>query len=324
MVFAANSIWTNERTGGFDGGRQGDAAPSASATSSPPAATTSRPPSPSAARASSSPTTASAAGASSPPARSLTGGDRRPRPRPDRRARRAPTACRSSRREHPRPTAVEAHPPRGGTRIKGPSALTGDWRRAVTLTWTLAYLEFRLRFFGSVLGYFWQLGRPLLMFGVYYVVFTEFVPLSGDVPVLRADAAVRASCSTSSSRRRRAARRRRARRENLVRKIHFPRIVIPLCVVVTADAQPAGELRRGRHLHGAPGRSPSASNWLAADPVRRPAVRLRRRPVDAAERAVRPLPRRPADLGRRPAGRRSTRRPILYTIDRGAGVGASR
>ena len=43
----------------------------------------------------------------------------------------------------------------------------------MTLTWTLAVLEFRLKFFGSVLGYFWQLMRPLLLFGVLYVVFTR-------------------------------------------------------------------------------------------------------------------------------------------------------
>ena len=54
-------------------------------------------------------------------------------------------------------------------------------QRFWTLTWTLAVLEFRLKFFGSVLGYFWQLMRPLLMFGVLYVVFTELVRLGGGV-----------------------------------------------------------------------------------------------------------------------------------------------
>ena len=31
---------------------------------------------------------------------------------------------------------------------------------------TLARTEFKLRYFGSVLGYFWSLIRPLLFFGV--------------------------------------------------------------------------------------------------------------------------------------------------------------
>ena len=104
----------------------------------------------------------------------------------------------------------------------------------IHLTWTLGYLEFRLKFFGSVLGYLWQIGRPLLLFGVYYVVFTQFVRLSEDVPyypplllagimLYQFFSDVTASAVPSV-----------LNRENLVRKIHFPRIVIPLSVVVTA------------------------------------------------------------------------------------------
>jgi ABC-2 type transport system permease protein len=119
--------------------------------------------------------------------------------------------------------------------MRGPSALTGDPSRVVHLTWTLAYLEFRLKFFGSVLGYLWQVARPLLLFGVYYVVFTQFVDLGTDVPFYApmllagimiyqffSEATTLAVPSVLS-------------RENLVRKIHFPRIVIPLSVVVTAS-----------------------------------------------------------------------------------------
>src|SRR4051812_49519152 len=62
--------------------------------------------------------------------------------------------------------------------IGGPSALSGGWSRFFHLTRTLAVTEFKLRFFGSVLGYFWQLMRPLLLFGVLYVVFTQFVQVS--------------------------------------------------------------------------------------------------------------------------------------------------
>ena len=53
-----------------------------------------------------------------------------------------------------------------GRPIKGPSALGGDVRRLLHLSVTLAVMEFKLRFFGSVLGYLWQLMRPLLLFGV--------------------------------------------------------------------------------------------------------------------------------------------------------------
>lgn len=118
--------------------------------------------------------------------------------------------------------------------IRGPSAIGGETRRFLTLTWTLAVLEFRLKFFGSVLGYLWQLMRPLLLFGVLYVVFTEFVRLGSGVQhypvvlltgiILHAFFAESTSGAVTSV----------ATRENLVRKIHFPRLVIPLSVVLTS------------------------------------------------------------------------------------------
>lgn len=52
-------------------------------------------------------------------------------------------------------------------------------RRFLTVTWLMAYTEFKLRFFGSVLGYFWQLIRPLAVFGVLYTVFTLFFKIGG-------------------------------------------------------------------------------------------------------------------------------------------------
>jgi len=55
----------------------------------------------------------------------------------------------------------------------GPSAFGDDLRRFVSLTFTLAVTDFKLRYFGSVLGYFWSLARPLMFFGVLYVVFTQ-------------------------------------------------------------------------------------------------------------------------------------------------------
>ena len=58
--------------------------------------------------------------------------------------------------------------------VYGPSAFGGGVRRFVELTLTLARTEFKLRYFGSVLGYVWSLMRPLLFFGVLYFVFTTY------------------------------------------------------------------------------------------------------------------------------------------------------
>jgi ABC-2 type transport system permease protein len=121
-----------------------------------------------------------------------------------------------------------------GKPIKGPSALGTDPRRLWHLTWTLAVTEWKLRFFGSVLGYLWQLLRPLAVFGVLYVVFTNvfgadelvtFYPealLLGIVMFTFFNEATKGCVSAL------------VEREPLVRKVEFPRLAIPLSIVITA------------------------------------------------------------------------------------------
>lgn len=126
-----------------------------------------------------------------------------------------------------------------GEPIRGPRALTDDWGRFWHLTYNIARNEFKLRFFGSVLGYLWQLMRPFLLFGVLYVFFTQIAhvnstkgpgsqfygsQLLGSIVLFTffgeaTGGAVRSVVD----------------RENLVRKIQFPRLVIPLAVVLLAS-----------------------------------------------------------------------------------------
>jgi ABC-2 type transport system permease protein len=118
--------------------------------------------------------------------------------------------------------------------IKGPSAFSGHPRRFVALTVHLAAMEFKLRFFGSALGYLWQLVRPLLLFGVLYVVFTEFVPLNEGVPYFPAVLLSGIVLFTFFADATNGAVTAVIDRENLVRKIQFPRLVVPFAVVATA------------------------------------------------------------------------------------------
>ena len=124
--------------------------------------------------------------------------------------------------------------PQGVKPIRGPSAVGGDAHRFWTLTWTLAVLEFRLKFFGSVLGYLWQLMRPLLLFGVLYVVFSEFVDIGAGVDHYPAMLLMGIVMHTFWAEATGVAVPSVINRENLVRKIQFPRMVIPLSVVLTA------------------------------------------------------------------------------------------
>jgi ABC-2 type transport system permease protein len=117
--------------------------------------------------------------------------------------------------------------------IAGPSALGGSLRRFAYLAVTLAVTEFKLRFFGSVLGYLWQLVRPLMLFGVLYVVFTEFVKIGGVVPfypvVLLSNIVLFTFVQEGTG-----AVQSMVDHEGLVRKIQFPRMAIPVSIVLTA------------------------------------------------------------------------------------------
>lgn len=51
-----------------------------------------------------------------------------------------------------------------------------------TLLRQLVVTDFKLRYQGSVLGYVWSLLKPLMMFGVLFVVFSYIIPIGKDVP----------------------------------------------------------------------------------------------------------------------------------------------
>lgn len=118
--------------------------------------------------------------------------------------------------------------------VRGPSALGGGFRRFLTLTWIIARTDFKLTYFGSVLGYLWSLMRPLLLFGVLYVVFSEIVKFGADIesyPMVLLFNIVLFTFFTEATQSSVTA---VVNRESLVRKMHFPRLVIPLSTVLTA------------------------------------------------------------------------------------------
>jgi ABC-2 type transport system permease protein len=131
--------------------------------------------------------------------------------------------------------AQSAEAPAGAYRVRGPTALGEDPHRFLALTRALAVMEFKVRFFGSALGYFWQLFRPLLLFGVLYVVFTQFVRFNEGVDYFPAILLTGIVMFTFFADATSAGLTSVVDRENLVRKIQFPRLVVPLSVVLTAS-----------------------------------------------------------------------------------------
>jgi ABC-2 type transport system permease protein len=123
-----------------------------------------------------------------------------------------------------------------GRPIRGPRALTHDWRRFWHLTYNIARNEFKLKFFGSVLGYVWQVMNPLLLFGVLYVFFVVISKVGGggkpDEQFYGVQLLGSIVLFTFFGEATGGAVRSVVDRENLVRKIQFPRLVIPLAIVL--------------------------------------------------------------------------------------------
>jgi ABC-2 type transport system permease protein len=125
-----------------------------------------------------------------------------------------------------------------GRPITGPRAVTGDWRRFWHLALNIALMQWKLRFFGSALGYLWQLVRPLLLFLVLYVFFTKVAKLGAsegpEYHYYGAQLLASVVLFTFFSEATMNAVRGVVDNEVLVRKIQFPRLVIPLSIVLVA------------------------------------------------------------------------------------------
>ena len=118
--------------------------------------------------------------------------------------------------------------------VRGPSALGGGWRRALELLYLIAVTDFKRTYFGTVLGYAWSLARPLMLFGVLLAVFTQVFRVGSQVPhypvllllnvVLFGFFSEATTTAVTSI----------VGQESVVRKTQFPRLVIPLAVVLTS------------------------------------------------------------------------------------------
>ena len=118
--------------------------------------------------------------------------------------------------------------------VPGPSAIGGGWRRFWELLTVIAVTDFKKTYFGTTLGYLWSLGRPLMLFAVLLAVFTQVFRLGSSVPhyavlllmniVLFGFFQEATTIAVYSI----------VGQEAIVRKTQFPRLVIPLSVVLTS------------------------------------------------------------------------------------------
>jgi ABC-2 type transport system permease protein len=118
--------------------------------------------------------------------------------------------------------------------VRGPSAVGGGRHRFFELLWLMSVTEFKKTFFGTVLGYVWSLVRPLMLFAVLLLVFTQVFKLGSEVPhypvlllfnIVLFGVFLEGTGGAVGS---------VIGQEGIVRKTQFPRLVIPLAVVLTA------------------------------------------------------------------------------------------
>src|SRR5438045_6296543 len=92
--------------------------------------------------------------------------------------------------------------------------------------------DLKARYRGSVLGFFWSLANPLLLLGIYTLVFTKFLPqqvgptytlflFAGILPWTFFSAAVLESTNAITS------------NAGLIKKVMFPAEALPLVVVLS-------------------------------------------------------------------------------------------
>ncbi len=117
--------------------------------------------------------------------------------------------------------------------ISGPSAIGSDRQRFLDLLYLVAINDFRKTYFGTALGYLWSLVRPLVLFAVLLFVFTQIVRIGAGVSnysvLLLFNIVIFGFFQESTS----AAVYSIVAQEGVVRKTHFPRLVIPLATVLT-------------------------------------------------------------------------------------------
>jgi ABC-2 type transport system permease protein len=119
--------------------------------------------------------------------------------------------------------------------VRGPQAFGGQTKRFLQLLWLISKTELRTRYQGAAFGMAWSVVEPLLIFGVMYAVFSSIGRFGETEPhypamLLMNIMLFRAIFATSTSRATISV----VARESLVRKTQFPRIVIPLSVVLTS------------------------------------------------------------------------------------------
>ncbi|HKJ36337.1 MAG TPA: ABC transporter permease [Solirubrobacterales bacterium] len=118
--------------------------------------------------------------------------------------------------------------------IPGPSAFGTDRTRFWELLWIVSVSDFKQTYANTTLGFLWTIIKPLVFFGVIFVVLRGILRFGADVPnyplILVMGLIMFQYFQEVTTRGVRSI----PNRESMIRKMHFPRIIVPLSIALTA------------------------------------------------------------------------------------------
>ena len=146
--------------------------------------------------------------------------------------------------------------------VLGPTAFGTTRKRFWELLWLSSVTDFRMRYINAVLGYFWALMRPLLSFGIIFLFLRQILDFGGKIPNFAPMLMINIILFQFFGEATNQGMRSLASKEALVRKMQFPRMVIPLTTSLTAAMTLVLNLLVGTVLLFGFGLTPTLG-WLA-------------------------------------------------------------
>jgi len=132
------------------------------------------------------------------------------------------------------PVAAAARPPLELQEVHGPSALGDDPQRFRELLWIMAVSDFRQTYANTALGFLWSIVKPLVFFGLIFIVLRQIFSFGENIPnfglILVLGLVLFTYFQESTTRALRSV----PARETIVRKMKFPRLVIPLSACLSS------------------------------------------------------------------------------------------
>lgn len=119
-------------------------------------------------------------------------------------------------------------------KVHPPTAFGGDRDRFFDLLWLISAAEFRAQYARTFLGFFWTLVRPFIFFGLIFLLLRNVLGVGEDTNGYGESLVISLVLFTYFGDATNRSVRSLASRESMLRKMRFPRIIIPLSINLTA------------------------------------------------------------------------------------------